>query len=47
VCIGIAFSPCIVAVMFLIHALLSETGNNEKGKEKVFDKSLCRVNDNF
>jgi hypothetical protein len=36
VCIGIAFCPYIVAVVCLIHVLLSETDNNEKGIEKVF-----------
>jgi hypothetical protein len=39
----IAFSPNTVAVV----CLLSETDNNEEGIEKVFDKSLMRVNDNF
>jgi hypothetical protein len=47
VCIGIAFSPCIVAVVCLIRALLSETDNNEEGIEKVFDKSLWRANKIF
>jgi hypothetical protein len=45
--IGITFPPYIVAVVCLIHVLLSETDNNEEGIEKVFDKSLWRVNDNF
>jgi hypothetical protein len=47
VCIRIAFSSYIVAVVCLIHVLLSETDNNEEGIEKVFNKSLWRVNDNF
>jgi hypothetical protein len=47
VCIKIAFSPYIVAVVCLIHVLLSETDNNEEGIEIVLDKSLWRVNDNF
>jgi hypothetical protein len=47
VCIGIAFSPDIVAVLCLIHVLLSETINNEEEIEKIFDKSLWSVNDNF
>jgi hypothetical protein len=47
VCIGIAFSPYIVAVVCLIHVLLSETDNNEEEIEKVFDKSLWQINDNF
>jgi hypothetical protein len=46
VCIGIVFSPYTVVVVCLIHVLLSETDNNE-GVEKVFNKSLWRVNDNF
>jgi hypothetical protein len=46
-CIRIAFSPYIVAVVCLIHVLLSETDNNEEEIEKVFDKRLWRVNDNF
>jgi hypothetical protein len=46
VCIGIAFSPYIVATVCLMHVLLSETDNNE-GIEKVFDKSLWRVNESF
>jgi chemotaxis receptor (MCP) glutamine deamidase CheD len=36
VCVGIAVFPYIVAVVGLIHVLLSETDNNEKGIEKVF-----------
>jgi hypothetical protein len=36
VCIGIAFPPYIVAVVCIIHVLLSETDNNEEGIEKVF-----------
>jgi hypothetical protein len=44
-CIGIAFSPYIVAVVCLTHVLLSETDNNEEEIEKVFDKILCRLND--
>jgi hypothetical protein len=40
VSIGIAFSPYIVAVVYLIHVLLSETDNNEEGIEKVFNISL-------
>jgi hypothetical protein len=31
ICIGIAFSSYIVAVVYLIHILLSETENNEEG----------------
>jgi hypothetical protein len=46
VCIGIAFSPYIVAVVCLIHVLSSETINNKAGTE-VFDKSLWRENYNF
>jgi hypothetical protein len=46
VCIGIAFSPYIVGVVCITHVLLSETGNNE-GIEKIFNKILWRVNDNF
>jgi hypothetical protein len=45
-CIGIAFSPYTVAVICLMHVLLSETDNSEKGIEKVLDKSLCRENEN-
>jgi hypothetical protein len=45
--IGIAFSPYIVAIVYLIHVLLSETDNNEDRNEKVFNKSLWRENDNF
>jgi hypothetical protein len=47
VCIGIAFSPYIVAVVCLIHVLLSETDNNKGGIQKILDKSLWRVNDDF
>jgi hypothetical protein len=47
VCIGIAFPPHIVVVVHLIRVLLSEADNNEEGTEKVFDKSLWTVNDNF
>jgi hypothetical protein len=47
VCIEIAFSPYIVAVVCRIHVLLSETDNNEEGIEKIFDKSLWRVENNF
>jgi hypothetical protein len=47
VCVGIAFSPYIVAVVCLVHALLSETDNNEEGIKKFFDKSQWRVNDNL
>jgi hypothetical protein len=47
VCIGIAFSPYIVAVVCLTYVLLSETENNGEGIQKVFDKSLWAVNDNF
>jgi hypothetical protein len=37
-----------VAVVFpYICVLLSETNNNEEGIEKVFNKSLWTVNDNF
>jgi hypothetical protein len=46
-CIGIALSPYIVAVVCLIHVHFSETDNNKKEIEKVFDKSQQRVNDNF
>jgi hypothetical protein len=46
-CIRIAFSPYIVAVVCLIRVFLSETDNNEEGIEEVFDKSMWRVNDNF
>jgi hypothetical protein len=46
-CISIASSPYIVAVVCLIHELLSETDNNEEGIERVFNKSLWRVNDSF
>jgi hypothetical protein len=46
VCIGIDFSPYIFAVVCLIHILLTETDNSEE-IEKLFDKSLWRVNDNF
>jgi hypothetical protein len=46
-CIGIVFSPYIVAVVCLIHVLLSETNNNEEGTENVFDKSLWRENTVF
>jgi hypothetical protein len=45
--IGIAFSPYIVGIVYLIHVLSSETDDSEEGIEKVFDKSLWRVNDNF
>jgi hypothetical protein len=47
ICIRIAFSPYIVTAVCLIHVLLSETNNNEEGTEKVFNKSLWRVNHNF
>jgi hypothetical protein len=47
VCTGIAFSPYIVAIVCLLHVLLSETDNNEEGIENIFDKSLWRVNNNF
>jgi hypothetical protein len=47
ICIGIAFSPYIVAVVCLINVHLSETHKNEEAIEKGFSKSLCRVNDNF
>jgi hypothetical protein len=40
VCIRIAFSPKIVAVVCLIHILLSESNDNAEGIGKVFDKSL-------
>jgi hypothetical protein len=40
VCIRITFPPCIVAIVFLIHVLLSETNNNEEGIKNVFNKSL-------
>jgi hypothetical protein len=36
---GIALSLYIVAVVCLIHVLLSETDNNEEGIEKVFKKA--------
>jgi hypothetical protein len=44
---GIAFSPKIVAIVCLIHILLSETDKNEEGIQKVFDKSLWSISDNF
>jgi hypothetical protein len=47
VCLGIAFSLYIVAVVFIIHILLSETGSNEETIEKVSVKSLWRVNSSF
>jgi hypothetical protein len=47
VCIGIGFSPHIVAVVCLICVLLSETDNDEEGIEKVFNKSLWRENNIF
>jgi hypothetical protein len=47
VCIRIAFSPYIAAVVCLIYLLLSEIDNNEEQIEKVSNKSLWRVNDNF
>jgi hypothetical protein len=50
VCIGIAFSPYIVAIVCLIHVihvLLPETDDNEEGIGNLLDKSLWRVNDNF
>jgi hypothetical protein len=43
---GIAFSFYIVAAVCLIRVLLFETDNSEEGIEKVFIKSLWRVNDN-
>jgi hypothetical protein len=46
-CIGNAFSPYTVAVFCLILVLLSDIDNNEEGVQKVFDKSLWRLNDNF
>jgi hypothetical protein len=36
VCIGTAFSPYIIAIVFLIHVLLSETDNNEEGIETAY-----------
>jgi hypothetical protein len=39
-CTGIVFSPYTVAVVCLIHVLLSQTDNNEEGIQKVFDKRL-------
>jgi hypothetical protein len=47
VCIGIAFSPYVVAVSALYTYFLSETENSEEGIEKVFGKRLWRVNGNF
>jgi hypothetical protein len=55
VLVCIAFSLYIVAVVCLIHILclihalctLSEADNQEEGIEKIFDKSLKRVNDKF
>jgi hypothetical protein len=55
VCVGIAFSSYIVAVVGLIHVYFYFTDNarrsvvliTEEGIEKVCDKSLWRVNDNF
>jgi hypothetical protein len=46
-CIGIDFSSYTVAVVFLMHVRLSEADNNEEGIQKVFDKSLWKLNDNF
>jgi hypothetical protein len=43
VCIGIAFSPYIVAVVFLVHVLLSETDNNEEGIETADSSRLMLV----
>jgi hypothetical protein len=45
--IGTDFSPYIVAVVCLIHVNLSQTNRNEEEIEKVFDKSLWSLNDNF
>jgi hypothetical protein len=47
VCIGIAFSSYIVAVVCIKHVHLSETDISEQGTAKVLDQSLCRVKDNF
>jgi hypothetical protein len=47
VCIGIDFSPNIVAIVCLTNVLLTETDNSDEGIEKVFDKSLWRVNNDF
>jgi hypothetical protein len=47
VCIKIVCSPYIVAVVCLIHVLLSETDNNEEGIEKLCYKSSWKVNDNL
>jgi hypothetical protein len=46
-CIRIAFSPYIVAVVCLIHVLLSKTDNNGGGIEIVFLQSLWRLNKHF
>lgn len=47
VCVIIAFSLYIVSVVCLIIVLLSETDNSDGEIEKVFNKSLWRVNDNL
>jgi hypothetical protein len=46
-CIGIAFSAYVVAIVSLTYVLICESDSNEEEIEKVFDKSLWRVNDNF
>jgi hypothetical protein len=46
-CMGVAFSPSIVAVVCFIRVVLSEIDNSEELIEKIFDKSLWTVNDNF
>jgi hypothetical protein len=45
VCIGVAFSPYIVAIVCFV--LSPENNNNEDGIGKVFGKSPWRVNDSF
>jgi hypothetical protein len=47
VCIGIAFSPCIVVIVRFRHVILFEANNSEEGLEKGFSKSLWKVNDSF
>jgi hypothetical protein len=41
VCIGIAFSPHIVAVVCLTHVLLFETANNEEEILRKFSIKAC------
>jgi hypothetical protein len=47
VCTRMAFSHYTVAVVCLLHVLLSKIDNNGEGNENFFHKSLCRVNDSF